>query len=73
LYVLKALRADHWLRRHPECEATAAAQIRQNLKDAFYCDNDEWKGLVFGQTRVVAWQAIAGLSEGDAEVSGSVR
>jgi hypothetical protein len=73
LYVLKALRADHWLRRHPECEATAAAQIRQILKDAFYCDNDEWKRLVFGQTRVVAWQAIAGLSEGDAEVSGSVR
>ncbi|HTR10555.1 MAG TPA: M14 family metallopeptidase [Paraburkholderia sp.] len=69
LSVLHALRADHWLHRHPECGATEAAQIRQNLKDAFYCDNDEWKGLVFGQTRVLAWQAIAGLSEGDSESS----
>jgi hypothetical protein len=69
LHMLKALRADHWLHRHPECELTAAAQIRQNLKDAFYCDSDEWKGLVFGQTRVAAWQAIAGLSEGDLETT----
>lgn len=65
LHVLHALRADHWLHRHPECEAETAAQIRQSLKDAFYCDNDEWKGRVFGQTRVVARQTIVGLSEGD--------
>jgi hypothetical protein len=70
LHVLQALRADHWLHRHPECEAATAAQIRQNLKDAFYCDNDEWKGLVFGQTRVVALQAVAGLSESDSGVTG---
>lgn len=70
LQVLQTLRADHWLHRHPECEPATAAQIRQNLKDAFYCDNDEWKGLVFGQTRVVAWQALAGLSEGESEVAG---
>jgi hypothetical protein len=71
LQVLQALRADHWLHRHPECEVEAAAQIRQKLKDTFYCDNDEWKGLVFGQTRVVAWQTIVGLSEGDPDYSGS--
>lgn len=69
LQVLQALRADHWLHRHPECEAATAAQIRQNLKDAFYCDNDEWKGLVFGQMRVVASQAVAGLCESHSDVT----
>ncbi|WP_322028747.1 M14 family metallopeptidase [Paraburkholderia sp. J76] len=70
LQVLQALRADHWLHRHPQCEAAAAARIRQDLKEAFYCDNDEWKGLILGQMRVVASQAVAGLSEGDPAVSG---
>jgi hypothetical protein len=70
LQVLQTLRADHWLHRHPECEVAKAEQIRQSLKDAFYCDNDEWKGLVYGQARVVAWQAVAGLSERASSVTG---
>jgi len=62
LQVMQALRADHWLHRQPESSAEQSAQIKRKLKDAFYCDSDEWKGLVYGQTRVLALQSIAGLS-----------
>jgi hypothetical protein len=60
--VLHALRADHWLHRHPDVSAEQSEQIGRNLKDVFYCDNDAWKGMVFAQARVVALQAIFGLS-----------
>lgn len=62
LRVLHALRAEHWLYRHPDASAAQAALIRRDLKDAFYCDSDDWKGMVYAQTRVVALQAIAGIS-----------
>ncbi|WP_153141393.1 M14 family metallopeptidase [Paraburkholderia agricolaris] len=60
--VLHALRADHWLHRHADVSAEQAQQIGRDLKDVFYCDNDAWKGMAFAQTRVVALQAILGLS-----------
>ena len=59
--VLTRLRADTWLRRHPEAPEDQKRQIRQDLRDAFYCDNDEWKGMVLGQTRVVLLQTVQGL------------
>lgn len=59
--VLTRLRADTWLRRHPEAPAAQQRTIRQDLRDAFYCDNDEWKGMVLGQTRVVLLQTLLGL------------
>jgi Protein of unknown function (DUF2817) len=62
LRVLQALRAEHWLYRHPDAPAAQAALIRRDLKDAFYCDADDWKGMVYAQTRVAALQALAGLS-----------
>ncbi|MGJ7507096.1 M14 family metallopeptidase [Variovorax sp. GT1P44] len=59
--VMTRLRADTWLRRHPEAPAELQRSIRQGLRDAFYCDNDEWKGMVLGQTRVVLLQTLQGL------------
>jgi hypothetical protein len=59
--VLTRLRADTWLRRHPEAPDAQKREIRQQLRDAFYCDNDEWKGMVLGQTRVVLLQTLQGL------------
>jgi len=59
--VLYRLRADTWLRRHPEAPADQQRAIRQDTRDAFYCDNDEWKGMVLGQTRVVLLQTVQGL------------
>jgi len=59
--VLNRLRADTWLRRHPEAPDEQKRAIRQELRDAFYCDNDEWKGMVLGQSRVVLLQTVQGL------------
>jgi len=61
LEVLTCLRADTWLRRHPEAPEAQKREIRAQLRDAFYCDNEEWKGMVLGQTRVVLLQTLQGL------------
>lgn len=59
--VLLRLRADTWLRSHPEAPQALKRTIRQQLREAFYCDNDEWKGMVLGQARVVLLQTLQGL------------
>jgi hypothetical protein len=63
LQVLQALRAIQWLRLHPEAPLAQQQAIRQQLRDAFYCDNDSWKGMVLGQSRVALLQAVQGLAQ----------
>jgi hypothetical protein len=60
--VLQALRADHWLHKHPQASAVLAAQIKQQLRDAFYVDTDVWKGQIISQARQAMFQAVDGLS-----------
>jgi uncharacterized protein DUF2817 len=55
---LEALRADHWLHKHPEAPATLRAAIRQQMRDAFYTDTDEWKAKVYAQARATALTAL---------------
>jgi hypothetical protein len=59
---LQALRADHWLHLHPQAPPQLAAQIRQQMKDTFYVDTNEWKEQVFDQARDALFQAADGLS-----------
>jgi hypothetical protein len=59
--VLDILRGDQWLRRHPEASEDQRRTIRQQVRDAFYCDNPEWKGMIIGQSRVALLQALQGL------------
>ncbi len=59
--MLLRLRADHWLRIHPEAPAAQRQQIREELRGAFYFENDEWKGMVLGQTRTLLLQTLEGL------------
>jgi Protein of unknown function (DUF2817) len=59
--MMMALRGEHWLHRHPEAPAALAAQIRQNLRAAFYVDTDAWKQQVFAQGLECTQQALAGL------------
>jgi hypothetical protein len=61
--VLEALRADAWMRSHQEAPAALRDKIRRQLRDAFYCDNDEWKGMVLGQSRVILLQTIGGMRD----------
>ena len=59
--VIDALRADHWLQLHPEATAALRQSIKQNIRDAFYCDADDWKLMVIAQSRAALQQAIKGL------------
>lgn len=61
--MINALRGEAWLRMHPDTPTAFANQIRQHIRNAFYCDNDVWKGMVLGQSRVAILQALCGLAD----------
>ena len=60
--VIEALRADHWLHNHPQAPKELALVIKQQIMDAFYCDADDWKGMIVSQARQSFFQAADGLS-----------
>ncbi len=60
--VLQALRADHWLHRHPQAPTALQASIRQGMRDAFDVDSDAWRAQVVVQARQAMFQAVQGLS-----------
>jgi predicted deacylase len=60
--VLTALRADHWLHSHGGGDPAVAAQIRRQMRDAFYTDTVPWQAAVYGRTADFAFRALRGLS-----------
>jgi hypothetical protein len=62
LQVRRALRGEAWLAGHPEATPDTATAIRRMVRDAFYVDADDWKGMVLGQFRALALQTINGLA-----------
>lgn len=60
--VTLALRADQWLENHPEAPQAMRAQIKRQIRDAFYTDTDAWKARIVEQGLQVAQQALAGLA-----------
>jgi hypothetical protein len=60
--VTDALRADQWLENHPDAPAAQRAQIKRQIRDAFYTDTDAWKARVVEQGVEAAYQAVAGLA-----------
>ena len=65
LATLQALRADAWLRNHPDAEPNTRASIERQCRDAFYCDADDWKAMVYAQARVGVLQALQGMAAAD--------
>jgi hypothetical protein len=59
---MQALRGEQWLHLHPEAPPALAAQIKQQMKDAFYTDTPEWRAQVLRQAREVLFQAAEGLA-----------
>lgn len=59
---LQALRGEQWLLRNPQAPSQQAQQIRQQLRDAFYTDTDEWKKRVVPQALEALGQAADGLA-----------
>ncbi|TCK34821.1 uncharacterized protein DUF2817 [Paraburkholderia sp. BL8N3] len=60
--MLHMLRADVWLRHHPQAPEALQAEIRADMRSAFCLDDDGWKGMVVGQAQVAVLQALYGLS-----------
>ncbi|WP_213957783.1 M14 family metallopeptidase [Variovorax sp. dw_954] len=61
--VSAAMRAEHWLHRHGCSDAAQAAGIQQEMKDAFYPDEPDWKRTVWQQGSQACLQALRGLQE----------
>ena len=59
--VMLALRADQWLENHPEADEATRRAIKQQLRDAFYTDTDEWKEQIVAQGVDAAQRALRGL------------
>ncbi len=62
LQVINALRAEHWLRNHPNAPDELARQIKGQMMAAFYTDTDLWRGQIVSQARQAMFQAIDGLA-----------
>lgn len=60
--VRSALRGEAWLAGHPDAPPAVAAAIRRAVRDAFFVDADDWKGMILGQFRAQALQTINGLA-----------
>ena len=59
--VLDALRADNWLHHHGDPGESWPGAIKNAIRNAFYVDDDVWRGMVLGQSLQVARQATGGL------------
>ena len=62
LQVMDALRADQWLALHPDADDTQRRAIKQQVRDAFYTDTDEWKEQIVAQAVDAGHGALRGLS-----------
>jgi hypothetical protein len=61
--MLQALRADQWLTNHPEADVDCRAAIKQQVRDAFYCDADDWKLTVYMQALAAGLAAVSRLGD----------
>lgn len=60
--VRRALRGEAWLAGHPDAPEPLVREIRRSVRDAFFVDADDWKGMILGQFRALALQTINGLA-----------
>lgn len=63
LDVLQALRADNWLYIYGDLDSDLGKDIKKQARDAFYCDADDWKQMVWDRASSVVSKALAGLSD----------
>jgi Protein of unknown function (DUF2817) len=63
LEVLQALRVDAWLHAYGDVNSELGVAIKRQVRAAFYCESDFWKGMIAGQSLTTCHQAIAALRE----------
>jgi hypothetical protein len=59
--VLNAVRADNWLHAHGDPLSPEGQAIKAGVRDAFYGDADDWKGMIAGQSLLATRQALKGV------------
>jgi hypothetical protein len=59
--VLEAVRADNWLYVHGRLNSVIGREIKQQIRDAFYCDADDWKHLVWDRAVDILQKGFVGL------------
>jgi len=59
--VLQALRGDHWLHAYGDFSSALAKEIKTSIRDALYCDADDWRERVFDLGVLAEQQALAML------------
>jgi hypothetical protein len=59
--VITAVRADNWLHARGDVGSEQGRAIKTQIRDAFYGDTDDWKGMVDGQSLLAFRQAVAGI------------
>ncbi|WP_169545912.1 M14 family metallopeptidase [Sneathiella aquimaris] len=62
LDVLDALRADNWLYIHGDINSDLGKKIKKQVRDAFYCDTDEWKAKIWQRGHETVSKALKGLA-----------
>jgi hypothetical protein len=60
--VLDALRADAWLHSHGDPESDVGRAIKAQIRDAFYCDADDWKAMLVQRSDWVVERALKALA-----------
>jgi hypothetical protein len=59
--VLFALIGDHYLHARGNLHSPAAAAIKQEMRRAFYTDDDMWRGMILGQVLAASRSALRAL------------
>ena len=59
--VLSSMRFDNWINLHETPDTDRWRQGKQAIRDALYCDNDEWKEKVLARAQWVLKHACKGL------------
>ncbi|HEY1427462.1 MAG TPA: M14 family metallopeptidase [Caulobacteraceae bacterium] len=60
--VFLALRADAWLHGYGDPASPEGKAIKAQMREAFYGDADDWKGMVVGQSLAATRNALKALS-----------
>src|SRR6185312_14047498 len=60
--VLLALRGDNWVHHHGLLDSQLGRRLTRASRDAFYCDKDDWKEMVYEQGMRAQRAALKGLA-----------
>jgi hypothetical protein len=61
--MLESVRADNWVHIHGDLGNAQGRTIKSQIRDAFYCDKDDWKDMVFDRAVDVYDRMMAGLTQ----------